>query len=250
MSYDYLCKTLVLGNCGVGKSKLVEALHGTPWYDGWGPTLGLDFQIYTRNLGGNLCIKHQVWDTAGSERFRTITSSYYRGAHVVLLVFDGGDRRSFESIPQWVEDARKHNPDIYRWVLIASKADLAPLDPAFQAQAKAYALQNTMPFIVVSSKTSVGIEQLKVAMDEYALQPPNSVHAYRHRKCEEACQELERCYNSDPNCFAGIWIPRDVLKLLTAALKNTKDELVWGVPPSFAVATAKPRPRCGGCSIL
>ena len=40
-------------------------------------------------------------DTAGQERFRTITSSYYRGAHGVILVYDVANRESFDALPRW-----------------------------------------------------------------------------------------------------------------------------------------------------
>lgn len=47
-------------------------------------------------------IKLQIWDTAGQERFRTITTSYFRGAQGILLVYDVTDKKSFNSIRNWV----------------------------------------------------------------------------------------------------------------------------------------------------
>jgi Ras-related protein Rab-1A len=49
-----------------------------------------------------------VQDTAGPERFRTITSSYYRGAHGVLLTFDMTSRESFEAIDVFAEDSIRY----------------------------------------------------------------------------------------------------------------------------------------------
>lgn len=43
-------------------------------------------------------LRMQIWDTAGQDRFRTITSSYYKGAHGIVLVFDVTDRESFEAL--------------------------------------------------------------------------------------------------------------------------------------------------------
>jgi small GTP-binding protein len=54
------------------------------------------------DLGGKL-MKVQLWDTAGTERFRTITPIYYRNVDGVLLVFDITDRASFRSIQYWVD---------------------------------------------------------------------------------------------------------------------------------------------------
>lgn len=49
-------------------------------------------------------MKVQLWDTAGTERFRTITPIYYRNVDGVLLIFDITDRASFRSIQYWIDE--------------------------------------------------------------------------------------------------------------------------------------------------
>ena len=64
-------------------------------------------------------IKLQIWDTAGQERFRTLTASYYRGAHGIIIVYDVTDRETFENVRQWMQEIERfanegdlHNFDI------------------------------------------------------------------------------------------------------------------------------------------
>lgn len=47
------------------------------------------------------------WDTAGQDRFRTITSSYYKGANGILVVFDVTDRDSFNNLKYWLSEIEK-----------------------------------------------------------------------------------------------------------------------------------------------
>ena len=50
----------------------------------------------------------QIWDTAGQERFRTITQSYYRGAHGVILTYDITNAETFNHITQWLDDVKRY----------------------------------------------------------------------------------------------------------------------------------------------
>ncbi len=48
-------------------------------------------------------IKFQIWDTAGQDRFRTLTSSYYRGADGIIIVYDITEQSTFDDIAKhWV----------------------------------------------------------------------------------------------------------------------------------------------------
>lgn len=48
--------------------------------------------------------RHIHQDTAGQERFRTITSSYYRGAQGIIVVYDVSNRETFEALPRWMSE--------------------------------------------------------------------------------------------------------------------------------------------------
>jgi len=43
-------------------------------------------------------------DTAGQERFHTITTSYYRGAMGIMLVYDITNEKTFENIVKWLRN--------------------------------------------------------------------------------------------------------------------------------------------------
>jgi small GTP-binding protein len=66
-----------------------------------------------------------VWDTAGTERFRTITPTYYKNCDGVLLVYDITDEKSFETIKFWISELNE-NTDISKvnLLLVGNKSDL------------------------------------------------------------------------------------------------------------------------------
>ncbi|KAJ8609542.1 hypothetical protein CTAYLR_006038 [Chrysophaeum taylorii] len=115
-------KLLMLGDSGVGKTCLLLRYA----YDSFSPlfltTIGIDFKIKEVELDG-LPVKLQIWDTAGQERFRTITVSYFKGAHGIILVYDVSERDSFENIEHWVQQIREHAHKRVRLVLVGNKCD-------------------------------------------------------------------------------------------------------------------------------
>ena len=120
--YDLHVKLLMLGDTGVGKTCLLLRYA----FDSFSPTfittIGIDFKIKEVELDG-LRVKLQIWDTAGQERFRTITVSYFKGAHGILLVYDVSERESFENVQHWVHQIRDNADERVRMVLVGNKCD-------------------------------------------------------------------------------------------------------------------------------
>merc|ERR1719437_338503 len=104
-------------------------------------------------------LKLALWDTAGQERFRTLTSSYHRGAQGIVLCFDCSQRATFEHVKFWQEEVRKYstNQDAIL-MLIANKVDL-PNPEVTRQEAEEFAFANSMMFIETSAKTRQGIKQ-------------------------------------------------------------------------------------------
>ena len=87
------------------------------------PTIGVDFKIRTIDVDSKT-IKLQIWDTAGQERFHTITTSYYRGALGIMLVYDITDAKSFDNITKWLRAIQEHaNPNVEK-IILANKCDM------------------------------------------------------------------------------------------------------------------------------
>jgi len=155
--YDHLFKLLLVGDSGVGKSCLLLRFHdGSFFSESFISTIGVDFKVKTLDIDGRR-IKLQIWDTTGQERFRTITSSYYRGAHGVLLVYDRTNETSFRNVRNWADEVERYaNPNVVK-VIIGNKCDLSSsvdLDSA-----RALADSTGSEFYETSAKTGEGVEE-------------------------------------------------------------------------------------------
>eukprot|EP01084_Bolivina_argentea_P135278 238411_1 len=86
--------------------------------------IGVDFKVRTIDLDGKT-IKLQIWDaSSGRERFRTITSSYYRGSHGILIFYDVTNKESFEDIRQWTFEIDRYAHENVTRLIIGNKIDL------------------------------------------------------------------------------------------------------------------------------
>nr|VVW84834.1 unnamed protein product [Nymphaea colorata] len=90
-NYDYLIKLLVIGNSGVGKTNMLLKFCENNFMTSHLTTIGIDFKIKTITVGKDK-IRLQIWDTAGQEKFKTITQTYYRGAMGIVLTYAINER--------------------------------------------------------------------------------------------------------------------------------------------------------------
>lgn len=90
-------------------------------------TIGVEFASKIINVGTGTRrkrIKLQLWDTAGTERFRSVSRSYYRGAAGAILVYDLSSHDSFIGLTTFLNDARALASSNLTVFLAGNKSDL------------------------------------------------------------------------------------------------------------------------------
>jgi len=125
VTWHYVFKFIITGNAAVGKSSLLVRLTDQRFLANPDPTLGVEFGSKLINIEDEgKIVKLQCWDTAGTESFRAITRSYYRGAAGCLLVYDVTSRASFNDVRTWLADVREHADPHVTCILVGNKVDL------------------------------------------------------------------------------------------------------------------------------
>jgi Ras-related protein Rab-1A len=154
MEHDEMHKVATLGEVGVGKSSLlVRFADGALAPDG-ADLRGLDYKLKTVEVQGAR-LRLQLWDTGGQERFRTITSSYYRGAHGLALVYDVSDRLSFEELETW-RAALSRFAEGAAVLVLGNKIDLPRA--VDQAEAEAWARKHGFLYAEVSAAFGTNVD--------------------------------------------------------------------------------------------
>ena len=102
-------------------------------------------------------VQLQVWDTAGQERFRALTTSYYRGAHGVILVYDTTDQASFDHLASWIKDVDLYSGEEVTKLLIGNKDDVKGAKVVDPEQAREFAAEHNMLFMEASAMRATNV---------------------------------------------------------------------------------------------
>ncbi len=155
--YDYIVKVIIIGDSNVGKTSIMKAFLNKEIPQTYLPTLGVDFSIKTINVDDKK-VKMQIWDTAGQDRFKTITASYYRGAVGVLVVYAINDKASSKHVENWVKQIEEKCEAKIAKFLVGNKSDTERQVDSSEGQhmAKKY----NMNFMETSAKENSNITQL------------------------------------------------------------------------------------------
>ncbi|WFD00789.1 hypothetical protein MYAM1_003541 [Malassezia yamatoensis] len=142
-SWDYILKFIIIGDASVGKSSLLVRLTDDKFLVDSSATIGIEFGSHVVALDSGERLKLQVWDTAGSEQFRSITRSYYKGAAGCLLVYDITEEDTFEHLPTWLHDVREQAEDNAVIALVGNMCDRPTSQRAVTTErAQAFAEEN------------------------------------------------------------------------------------------------------------
>nr|XP_003733352.2 ras-related protein Rab-18 isoform X2 [Callithrix jacchus] len=193
-------KILIIGESGVGKSSLLLRFTDDTFDPELAATIGVDFKVKTISVDGNKAklaiwvslhqhtknfflkgqigfrptLKWPIWqyDTAGQERFRTLTPSYYRGAQGVILVYDVTRRDTFVKLDNWLNELETYctRNDIVN-MLVGNKIDKENREVDRNEGLK-FARKHSMLFIEASAKTCDGVQCAFEELVEKIIQTP------------------------------------------------------------------------------
>ena len=158
-------KVLLLGDAGVGKTCVLQRFADGTFVSSTRATVGMDLKRTTIDLDGTgEKVTLQIWDTAGQEMFRSIIASYYRGAHGVVLMYDvtraRRSTRSTAGSPRCAPSA-----DDVVAVLVGNKVDCGTEGRQVdQAAAAAFAAEHGMPYVEVSAKAGVMVNEAFITL--------------------------------------------------------------------------------------
>ena len=159
--YDYLFKSIVVGDGGVGKTALTLRFSKGFFTEDYKMTIGVDFHVKTIKIDteeeGQILVKLQIWDTGGQERFSSIRPMYYRGALGALLIFDLTSDESFEHLPQWIEEVRANVKSEVPLLLVGNKSDLVDLRAVSLDVINGFTEKFNLYYMETSAKTGEGV---------------------------------------------------------------------------------------------
>ena len=162
-------KILLIGDLGVGKSCVILRYIEDDFPLNIMSSIGVDFKSKQIEIDDHL-IKMQIWDTAGHEKFRTITTSYYKSAQAIIIVYDITDQATFEHVKNWMVEIDKFAKQGVLKVIVGNKKDLEDKRQVPEELGKNFAEKNGVKFMEVSAKKNINIEELFLDINKCLLE--------------------------------------------------------------------------------
>lgn len=120
----YNMKIILLGESSVGKTSILSRYINNQFEEAHKCTVALENKSHTVQVTQNTYAKLSIWDTAGQEKFRTLTRQYYTDAQGVILVFDLSNQESFNKLDSWINELNNNASPNIAISIIGNKSDL------------------------------------------------------------------------------------------------------------------------------
>ena len=166
--YDMIFKIVLIGDTSVGKTNILSK-YLTDEFDAKSKaTVGVEFGVKNFKIENNI-VKVQIWDTAGEERYRSITNAYYKGAKGSLLVYDITNKKSFENVEKWISDLKANADEDISMILLGNKTDLEDKRVVSTEEGKNKAEFYNLTFMETSALNGNNIQEAfnELIMDVY-----------------------------------------------------------------------------------
>ncbi|XP_014787369.1 ras-related protein Rab-27B [Octopus bimaculoides] len=197
VSKEDVFQFIVIGDASVGKTTWINHFFSGYTSRSFAPTVGIDFRCKRMNYriiqtlpNGQSKVYYrqasvQIWDTAGMERFRSLTLSYFRQARGFLLMVDLTNENTFVNAFDWLQKVDELAPVTgYDIIILANKCDLRRFKDVNDITLEEFAIKNSLVYLETSAVTGKNVTE--------AIRLLLRMAAYRrHCSLTDECQELK-----------------------------------------------------------
>ncbi|NXX58730.1 RAB44 protein, partial [Scopus umbretta] len=160
---DHFYNVLFIGNSHVGKTSFLYRLHTDTFNPHLTTTLGLDYLIknlVVDNMHFALCL----WDSAGQERYHSITKQFFRKADGVVLMYDITSEYSFSDVRYWLSCIQEGAEDGVTVLLLGNKTDCAAERRVPMKEAERLAKEHQLTFYECSAASGHNVSESMVSL--------------------------------------------------------------------------------------
>lgn len=161
--YDFLYKIILVGDPKVGKTSLLTR-YTKNVVKNPNPTIGVEYAtkcVLLKNGAG--IVKAQIWDTSGSEKYKSITTAHYRRSVGALLFYDLTEEQSFRNTEEWLKEIQEHTEEGIVILLIGNKYDLVEENPSERKvkieEVQNFCKKNYLLYNETSAKTGFNVKE-------------------------------------------------------------------------------------------
>ena len=156
------CKVVLIGNSGVGKTSIINQYITNVFNEEQLTTTGATYS--TKKLlieSKKKTISFEIWDTAGQEKYRSLTKMFYKDSSIVIMVYDITNEDSFNDIKNyWFEEVINNINENVIMAIVGNKNDLIENEKVNEEEVKNFANEKGMHYAFISAKMKNGIDEL------------------------------------------------------------------------------------------
>ena len=164
IKYDHLYKIIIIGDTSVGKTALLSKYLKGVFPTSPLSTVATEFATKIIQIKEGGYIKAQIWDTAGQEKYKSITFHHYKKSVGGLIVYDITKRSSFDNVKNWYNDLINLGEKGCIVALVGNKLDMVERNErkreVSKLEAQAYAEDNHMLFFETSAYNGTNINDI------------------------------------------------------------------------------------------
>ena len=194
-------KIIMVGSINVGKTSLVTKYATGKNHTKKGSTKNASYVSKMKKVNG-ITFEIKLWDTAGQEKFKSLTKLFIKDAKIAILVYSIDDEQSFNDLDDWLNLIKSANDGaniIYG--IVANKSDLESDKTLSDEIGKEYAKNLGATW----RKTSAITEELKFEdyIDELFLKYHNSNFDVNTSNPESITLSIENSKAEKKGCCGG-----------------------------------------------